>query len=339
MIDNKAKTARIQTFDVLKAIAILAVIYTHCLQFMGIDAYWHHPIFKLTYAFHMPLFMVISGYFAYSSLQLPLKELIKKKSVQLLLPCITAAIVVIVINRLIGWNAKHAGLREFATNLWYLKSLFACFIIGKLASICCKGKTLPTVVVGLLLAFPIHLYHVNFMMPFFWMGYAWRKNPDIIRKHAKGILLASLLIFGLLWPFWDGYYTTYVTPLQLVKIHKMQWMGFGNLLPYCLRTAIGIAGTGIVVSGVYLLERRGFKFKRLSEIGKYTLELYTLHFLFINTGLMAACSIPYHWGWYEVGYCGLATLLLLVMCYGLIKLVHRCRWTSILFFGKSRKHQ
>lgn len=339
MIDNKAKTARIQTFDILKAIAILAVIYTHCLQFMGIGAYWHHPMFKLTYAFHMPLFMVISGFFAYSSLQLPLKELFKKKSVQLLLPCITAAIVVIAINRLIGWNAKHAGLREFVTNLWYLKSLFACFIIGKLASICCKGRTLPTIIIGLLLAFPIHLYHVNFMMPFFWMGYAWRKNPDIIRKHAKGILLASLLIFGLLWPFWDGYYTTYVTPLQLVKIHKMQWMGFGNLLPYCLRTAIGIAGTGIVVSGVYLLERRGFKFKRLSEIGKYTLELYTMHFLFINTGLMAACSIPYHWGWYEVGYCGLATLLLLGMCYGLIKLVHRCRWTSILFFGKSRKHQ
>ena len=47
MIDNKAKTARIQTFDVLKAIAILAVIYTHCLQFMGIGAYWHHPIFKI----------------------------------------------------------------------------------------------------------------------------------------------------------------------------------------------------------------------------------------------------------------------------------------------------
>ena len=334
MTTNKEQATRIQTFDVLKAIAILAVVYTHCLQFMGIGNYWHHPIFKLTYAFHMPLFMVISGYFACHSLQLPLKDLIKKKSVQLLLPCITAAIVVIAINRLIGWNPKHAGLMEFATNLWYLKSLFACFVIGKLASMCCKGKTLPTIIVGLLLAFPIHLYHVNFMMPFFWMGYAWRKKPDVIRNHSKGILLVSLLIFGLLWPFWDGYYTTYATPLQLVKIQKTQWMGFGNLLPYCLRTGIGIAGTGVVVSGVYLLEKRGFRFNKLSEMGKYTLELYTLHFLFINTGLMAACSIPYHWGWYEVGYCGLTTLLLLGMCYGLIKLIHRFRWTSILFFGK-----
>jgi fucose 4-O-acetylase-like acetyltransferase len=80
----KNQNFRIQTFDVLKAIAILAVVYTHCLQFMGIGHYWHHPIFKLTYAFHMPLFMVISGYFAQRALQLPLKELIQKKSIQLI---------------------------------------------------------------------------------------------------------------------------------------------------------------------------------------------------------------------------------------------------------------
>ena len=325
---------RIQTFDVLKAIAILAVVYTHCLQFMGIGHYWHHPIFKLTYAFHMPLFMVISGYFAQRALQLPLKELIQKKSIQLILPCITAAIVVILINRLIGWNPKHAGIKEFITNLWYLKSLFLCYIIGKLAVICGRGKTLPTILVGLLLAFPIHIYHINFMMPFFWMGYVWSKHPDVIRKNAWPILWMGLISFGCLWPFWDGFYTTYATPLQLIKIQEMRWMGFGNLLPYLLRMAMGIAGTGIVVSSVYLLERKGIVFNRLSQWGKYTLELYTLHFLFINTNLMAACSIPYVIGWYEVGYCGLTTLLLLFICYGLIKLIHRSRWTSLLFFGK-----
>lgn len=301
---------------------------------MGLDVYWHHPIFKLTYAFHMPLFMVVSGYFAQRTLQLTLKELIKKKSIQLILPCITAAIIVIIVNRLIGWNPKHAGLKEFITNLWYLKSLFLCFLIGKLTVLCSKGKTLSTIIVGLLLAFPIHIYHVNFMMPFFWMGYVWSKHPDIIRKHALAIFLIGMIVFGCLWPFWDGFYTTYVTPLQLVKIQEMQWMGFGNLLPYCLRTGIGLAGIAIVVSGVYLLERQGIQFNRLARLGQYTLELYTLHFLFINTNLTAACSIPYSIGWYEVGYCGVATLLLLLICYGLIKLIHRSRWTSLLFFGK-----
>ena len=330
----KKQALRIQTFDILKAIAILAVVYTHCLQFMGIGFYWHHPIFKFTYAFHMPLFMLVSGYFANRALHLPFKELIKKKSIQLLLPCLTAGVVVIVINRLIGWNPKHAGVMEFVKNLWYLKSLFFCFCIGKIAMTLGKGKTWPTIGIGLLMAFPIHLYHINFMMPFFWMGFLWSKHPEIIRRHAWGILIGSAIAFGLLWSFWDGLHTTYVTPLQLIKIHKMEWMGFGHLLSYCLRTGIGIAGIGIMVGGVLLLEKQGMTFNKLCKVGQYTLELYTLHFLFINTGLMEACSIPYRWGWYEVGYCGVATLLLLAICYILIRLIHRSKWLTLLFFGK-----
>lgn len=325
---------RIQTFDVLKAIAILAVIYTHCLQFMGLDFYWHHPLFKFTYAFHMPLFMLVSGYFANRALHLPIKELVKKKSIQLLLPCITAGVVVIAINRLIGWNPKHAGIMEFVKNLWYLKSLFFCFCIGKMAMLLGKGRTWPTIGFGTLMAFPIHLYHVNFMMPFFWMGFLWSKYPDFIRKHAWKIGIGSVIAFGLLWPHWDGLHTTYVTPLQLIKIHKMEWMGFGNLPSYCLRLGIGMAGSGMIASAVYLLEKKGVRFNRLSRIGRYTLELYSLHFLFINTHLMAACSIPYRWGWYEVGYCGIATLLLLAICYALIKLIHCSKWLTFLFFGK-----
>lgn len=91
-----------------------------------------------------------------------------------------------------------------------------------------KSKTIPSIVTGLLLALPVHIYHVNFIMPFFWIGY----GPDVIKKHADIILFGSLAIFGCLWPFWDGYSTTYVTPLQLIKIQKMQWLRFGNLLPY-----------------------------------------------------------------------------------------------------------
>lgn len=283
----------------------------------------------------MPLFMVVSGYFASRSLHLPLKELIKKKTIQLLLPCITAAIVVIVINRLIGWNPKHSGFQEFITNLWYLKSLFACFFIGKLALLCSQGKKWIAVCLGLLLAFPVHLYHTNFMMPFFLLGFLWEKHPDVIRKFAWPILFVSTLTFGLLWPLWDGLHTTYITPLQLVKIQKIEWLGFGNFPSYCLRTAIGIAGVGIVTSAICLLEKQGIRLDRFSRMGQYTLELYTLHFLFINTNLMAACSIPYCRGWYEVGYCGLATLLLLLICYLLIRLIYRSRWASLLFFGKS----
>ena len=328
------QTTRIQTFDVLKAIAIVAVVYTHCLQFMGIGNYWHHPLFKLTYAFHMPLFMLVSGYFANRALHLPFKELIRKKSIQLLLPCLTAGVVVVIVNRLTGMSPKHAGLMEFVSNLWYLKSLFLCFCIGKLAAIGSKGNHRLFIALALLIGMPVHLYHVNFMMPFFVAGAVWSRHPDTIRQHAVKVWIASALAFGVLWPWWDGFYTTYATPLQLVRIHTMEWLGFDNLPAYALRTAIGFAGCGVVISSVYVLEKFGFRLDRISRVGQYTLELYTLHFLFIHTGMLAACSIPYRWGWYELGYCGLATVILFGLCFLLIRWIHRSKWLSLLFFGK-----
>lgn len=324
---------RIQIFDTLKAIAIIAVIYTHCLQFLGIGNYWHHPLFKLTYSFHMPLFMLISGYFASRSLELPMLELVKKKAIRLLLPCLTAGIIVIGINRLVGVGPKHAGISELVNNLWYLKSLFLCFCIVKLALIL-KLRMWLTILVSLLIALPIHQYHVNFMLPFFLMGYLWNRHASFIDKYMLPVFIVSLLIYLLLWPMWDGIYTTYATPLKLFRLQSLEWLGFDNLLPYCLRLSIGLAGIGIIIGGIYLLDKFGIRFGGLHEMGKYTLELYSLHFLFINTGVMDACAIPYRCGWYEFGYCLLMTIVLFFICLSLIKYLYRFPILSFLFFGK-----
>ncbi len=49
-------------FDLLKGIAIILVAYGHVLQTFNSD--WESSsIGKTIYAFHMPLFMLISGYF------------------------------------------------------------------------------------------------------------------------------------------------------------------------------------------------------------------------------------------------------------------------------------
>ena len=62
------------SFDIAKGIAIFLVVWGHVLQ-QGIPAaVEEHYIFKTIYAFHMPLFAVISGYFFYFSAK-KLKEL------------------------------------------------------------------------------------------------------------------------------------------------------------------------------------------------------------------------------------------------------------------------
>lgn len=54
--------------DIIKGIAIILVVMGHCIQYgSGNDYYtsalfFEENIFKFIYSFHMPLFMLISGY-------------------------------------------------------------------------------------------------------------------------------------------------------------------------------------------------------------------------------------------------------------------------------------
>ena len=66
------KENRIFYVDALKCFAIFLVVYGHTLQWTcpG-DPYYDDPIFSFIYAFHMPLFMTISGMFIGKSFEKP----------------------------------------------------------------------------------------------------------------------------------------------------------------------------------------------------------------------------------------------------------------------------
>ena len=159
-------------FDALKGFAILIVVYTHVLQYVGIRYYLDNPFFEFTYAFHMPLFMTVSGYFSASSLQMKLPELLKKKTIALLLPCITTGLVVIVLNMLFHFAPKYAKPTYLLFNLWYLKSLFGCYIVAWLSLRCTRNKLPYAILISLVASlFLPGIYHWPFMIPFFWLGY------------------------------------------------------------------------------------------------------------------------------------------------------------------------
>ncbi len=85
-------TKRVGYIDIMKGLAILAVMGGH---YCGIG-----PLGTLIYSFHMPLFVVISGYF-YK--QIPLIDLIRKNIKHLLVPYILVVLGVLVIELLTAY--------------------------------------------------------------------------------------------------------------------------------------------------------------------------------------------------------------------------------------------
>lgn len=326
--------------DSLKGIAIITVVYTHCLQFLGIDNYWHHAIFKFTYSFHMPLFMLISGYLSTTALELDLFTFLKKKATRLLLPCLSAAILVTFFNLIFKFDIVHVGIREFVGNLWYLRSLFICITIVKLCkSVFKNANVLYIAVICCFIALPIHIYHVNFMMPYFCIGYLVFHYRSYIRRRMKSVCIMSIVTYIFLWSFWDGLHTTYASPLKFFDLLSLQWIGTNNFDSYIIRLFIGLAGSAMVVSAVFLMRDCHIGISKLSKLGTYTLEIYTVHFLFINTGILSLCAIPYAKGWYEIIYCSFMTFILFMICVFFIRFVHKSNLATLLFFGDRLRNE
>ena len=57
-------------WDIVKGAAIFLMIWGHCIQYCALKdiSYMDDVMFKIIYSFHMPLFMLISGYFAARSI-------------------------------------------------------------------------------------------------------------------------------------------------------------------------------------------------------------------------------------------------------------------------------
>lgn len=56
---------RLVYFDLLKLFAIYLVIIGHCVQYLLPTRPYDEPLYVYIYSFHMPLFMMISGFFSY----------------------------------------------------------------------------------------------------------------------------------------------------------------------------------------------------------------------------------------------------------------------------------
>lgn len=244
-----------------------------------------HPAYYFIYSFHMPLFMLISGMFAETSLKSPtIWILIKKKTIKLLLPAFMWTFVrLIILAVCLRYTFKIKDIfSNFVYDYWFLKCLFICNVLFYLSikflrndKIACVFTLLTVVVLP-----QGNFLMLNFMLPFFWVGYFFQKILNGEQNHSV-LWIISTVVFIMLLVNWSNAYTVYKSPTQLFTMLSSGEVFFDkhNFFISIYRFVIGLCGSLCVIFFIFFVYKRYGKSsweKFLSQYGRETLGIYLI---------------------------------------------------------------
>lgn len=325
---------RLLTFDLAKFIAILAVLWGHCIQYLQPGVCYENRVYQIIYSFHMPLFMMISGYFSVRVMDRPFLEHLKAKSIQLLLPGISYAVIICILMKYSTWGGVFETLTD---SLWFLKSAFVCFFSYWICTRTQKFMPLALVVtlVGSQFAFK---YQLGLMYPCFVFGTLLANNWNRISANSLNWCIATFLIFIVMLLSWDQRFWLFppggVYPIKNID----QLITFYPRLGY--RLIIGMVGSLFIIT---LCDVSFMHFKntsilrKMAEMGKETLGIYLIQTIVIEILL---------WRWLrfdQIGFWISSLVLAPIVSFAVlyvallsIKILRRNRWLRLLFLGEKQ---
>ena len=331
---------RIPYLDFLKFFAISSVLLGHSVEQTTGNDFWDNPIWAFIYTYHMPLFMMLCGYFFKSSLKLSFTEMIGKKFVQLMIPAISAWVLMYLFVTLTKYNPYpeivDLSWMGFMNALWFLKSVFFCYLIGWVFIKAFKNVWASAILSSVVALFtPLcNIDSINFMLPMFWMGHLLHQHQTWIDQHRKALFVSSLVAFIAMLPFWSGRLTVYMVPIQFFdwSTFAFDWHNLGITL---YRMAIGMAGSlffFLLAPWVYNRISDWRITPMLNQLGKCTLGLYwTQTFLLECTwhsiGLYVNTPMTFLVG-------PIIAIVEMVVCYQAILLIRKSKYTRLLFLGE-----
>lgn len=325
MATNRS-SKRILYLDVVKAVAITLVCIGHATLLVTMDR--PSVLREWIYAFHMPLFMMISGFFSFHALQKPFKEFIISKSLQLLIPAFSVSALTIITCFLIGWgNMAETARAEAIGGMWFLRTLFACYVFLWLVKrIPLSDKFLCPLSIIFACVFP-HGYFLqfNWMLMFFWAGIILKKSFQSYERHRLQITIFSAIIFLFLGRHAVPILITY----QNMAHHPL-------IILWQLVTALS-ASIAIMGLAYYLcLGKLTTAFKVVGGAGTYTLGIYGLQSIVLGRIFVKFIHFDLTQESFVISDFVIIPLLGIastILCYYLTIWMKRYRITNLILFG------
>ena len=218
---KKATIKERDYINFLRGIAIFLMLWGHSIQFasMGQFDYFENVVFKVIYSFHMPLFMMISGYlFYYSASKRNFQELFEYKGKSLMYSILMGSVLNLLLSTGVyrGWYSYPGAIS--IGEIWFLWSVLSSSLCLAVAIKASRHPLMQSVlaiaVIWLLLIFPN--WDLNlFMYPFFVAGYFFHRNKTVLEKMTNIAGIVGLLTFVAMIVFYQKKHFIYISGMLL----------------------------------------------------------------------------------------------------------------------------
>ncbi|WP_435168696.1 acyltransferase family protein [Paenibacillus glycanilyticus] len=338
--------------DLIKGVSILLVVIGHNIQYGSGISYYHserffgNQLFIFIYSFHMPLFMLVSGYLFWNSIKkYESKNLIFNRVITLVVPIVTCtaieSLLLLIQKMSFSVDTIEGFVSSIVYNLWFLWAILFCSIIVILVNkylndslyvyclIICSFLFLPD---------NYNLYLYKYMFVYFVSAYAFNKfclgskliNLSI-RLKILGLFLISLIFFGLLF-FYNYDSFVYTSKIAIYQKEDMLYQLFVDLY----RWIIGFFGSGFMICVLILFNkisnnRTVVLLKRtISLIGQNSLGIYMISTIFINVKILLPLTKN---GEPDLLMLIVETITVLTICYTVTEIIKHFRFTNKFLLG------
>ena len=325
---------RIASWDVVKCVAIFMVVWGHALN--AFDASHLHcaQLYRFIYSFHMPLFMMVSGFFSASSFQLGGRIFLKRKVIQLLLPALSWSLITCAYIAVVNNANEYTLFYEFVGNSWFLKTLFACFVCAFMAKMWLKSDVMAFVL-SCCIAFVIprgSFLQFNWLLPFFWAGYFFRKYQETIRSHTNIILMAALSAILTLLYLKNTFNISHTIHIDINALVTQPVALLSSFL-----WAIAVSLMVILLVHQFCKSENTFV-KTMAFVGRYTLAIYVIQTIFLEKFLRKFSLVQTNDQiLYNYVYTPIISWLVIVVCVSIARIIERNRYAAMVLLGRNQK--
>ncbi len=297
------RVARVPFWDNARFVSIFLVVLGHAIQNLNATNSVSYVIYLTIYAFHMPAFAVISGYFSRSDE--PTKDRMRRVITDLLLPYLIfetiASIIVSIAQGKPAFNYTQANW-----TLWFLLALTLFRVVLPYLALV-RFPLLVAVGIALIVGYypnvttTLALNRALVILPFFVLGWQLKQWGTINRLLALGrrtwvaravaiTLFASLItVIIVLLPYWKA-----------IGVQRWLYMdrgytelGYDGPLAWLVRLAFFVVAAALILAMLTLIPRSTTWVTRL---GQSTMYVYLLHVFVLgpirDSGVLRGHSEP-----------------------------------------------